>query len=84
MMPLNKGTITEPNCGLAPGYLPVEKSVFEKVQAELLYPCTVDAYASQQTALSGNFCTPAEPAFSVNGTDCNVYWLHCPKDLQSD
>jgi len=47
----------ESNTGLAPGYLPVHKNVFEQIQADLLYPCTTDAYASQQTTLCGNFCT---------------------------
>jgi len=30
------------------------------------------------------FAQPDAPAFSLDGTDCNVYWLHCPKELQSD
>lgn len=66
------------------GYMPVARSVFEQVQAELLYPCTVDAFASQQTALCSTFCQPNAPIFEHTAPDCNVYWIHCPKQLQSD
>lgn len=73
--------------GLTPGYLPVSRDMFEHIQAELLFSCTADAYATQQTSLCATYYEPHCNAFanSATATASNeVYWLNCPRDRQTE
>lgn len=66
-----------------PEHNPVAADVFQRIQQELAYPCTADAYASRHSARCATYYTPtACPFVNPSGNDCNVYWLHCPKDIQ--
>jgi len=61
--------------------------MFEHIQAELLFSCTADAYATQQTSLCATYYEPHCNAFanSATATASNeVYWLNCPRDRQTE
>jgi hypothetical protein len=71
-------------------HMPINGVVFDSIQAELLQPCTTDAYAFKHTAVCTEFAVPHDHPFSVDSSPpksqlCNkTFWIHCPASVRAD
>lgn len=71
-------------------HMPINGAVFDSIQAELLQPCTTDAYALKHTAVCTKYFVPPDNPFHVDASSagaqlCNqIFWIHCPVSVRAD
>lgn len=71
---------------LETGYLPISKVAFEQIQSSLTVRCTVDAYATAETAVCSAHVKPTDTVFPqfAEHIDPVVFWFNIPKIKQHE